>query len=318
MPEANLAVKQPHRLLALVLKCSLATALIFWLIRSGRLDVRTLAGVQFGWAFLGVFGCRLMSGFIPLVRWHQLTRPQNIDFGLGTTFHIGLIASFLGMVMPTAVGFDGVRLYYGFRRNEGQKEALLSTVIADRVMGLLSLVALALLFGGVFLLQGFQDIFARPLLFLWIVLVATVVLATGVPRLARSWKPAGRVLTAIAGYRHYKGVLVGAFLLSCIGHLSTIAGIYFTFLALRLSPPLLAVCAVTPLVTLSWGIPFTPMGIGVVDSVADTLYSMIHVQGGAEVTIIARVAALLVALVGGVAYFFPVRSRNTSGGAACD
>jgi uncharacterized membrane protein YbhN (UPF0104 family) len=311
-------VKQPRRLLMLVLKCSLATALIFWLVRSGRLDLRTLAGVQFGWAFLGLFVCRLVSSFLPLVRWHHLTRPQNIDFGLGTVFHIGLIAFFLGTAMPTALGFDGVRLYYGFRRNEGQREALLSTVIADRVMGLLSLVVLALLFGGVFLWQGFQDFLARPLLFLWIVLVAAAVLAAGLLRLARFWKPAARVMTAIAGYRHHKGVLAGAFVLSCIGHLSTIAGIYFTFLALRLSPPLLAICAITPLVTLSWGIPFTPMGIGIVDSVADTLYSMVHLQGGAEVTIIARVVALLVAVAGGIAYLFPVRSRNTSEGAACD
>jgi hypothetical protein len=55
-----------------------------------------------------------------------------------------------------------------------------------------------------------------------------------------------------------------------------------------------------------------------VDSVADTLYSMVHLQGGAEVIIIARVVALLVAVAGGIAYFSPVRSRNTSGGAACD
>jgi uncharacterized protein (TIRG00374 family) len=295
------------------LRGAVAAALVAWLILSGRLDFKTLAGVQLGWAFLGAVVSKLVGCLVPLIRWHYLVRAQHLELRLQTAVHIGLIGYFLAIIMPAMLGLDGARLVYGARRNVGRKEAVLSTILMDRLIGLVALILLAVVFGSAFLLHSSNMAMAEPVLYLAGVLaMGAAVAAFLASRHARqvlaalSWKPFQRLMAAVAEYRRHEGVLVAALLLSFLGHLSGIACAYFAFLMLNLTPPLPTVCAIIPLVNLSRGIPLTPMGLGVVDSVSETLFSAVGIDGGVEVSLVLRMVALLVFAGCGAAYLFPV------------
>ncbi|MDP2996348.1 MAG: lysylphosphatidylglycerol synthase transmembrane domain-containing protein [Bryobacterales bacterium] len=292
------------------LRWTVAAGLVAWLIGSGRLDLTTLAGVRWGWALAGAVVCRIVCNLVPLVRWHWLARTQQLNLTLGTAVHVGAVGYFLSILLPASVGFDGVRLLYGSRLNSGRRKKVLLSIFMDRLIGLYALIFLAVLFGGAYLRQP--------------VLISLVVVSAGTlaaVQIARRWGPIRRRVTGVTAYRPFGGVLWRAFVLSCFGHCSGIAGIYFWFRTLNVPAPALSVCAITPLVNLLQSISLTPMGLGVTDTASEVLFAMARVEGGAEVITLNRLLALLVSLACGIAILFPVSNAGVTPAhreAACD
>ena len=154
-----------------------------------------------------------------------------------------------------------------------------------------------------------------------LILLAAVALSSRAVRAfwhARVWTPAAKFLDAAATYRHHPWSTMGAIALAVLGHSSSIAAAYCCFVAIGEPAEVLKVCAISPIVSFSRFVALTPMGIGVIDVVADTLYSAVQIDGGAEVIIILRVITLLLAGAFGLAYLIPVPSGvfpgDTAGG----
>ena len=315
----------PRRGWALALRLLIAAVLVSWLLRSGRLDWRMMAAVELGGFLLASALCRMAASLLRLVRWHLLCRALGLELGLGKAIHIGLIGYFLGIAVPSSVGVDATRLYYGSREQPNSGAALLSTILADRLLGILALLILALGFGGALAVSGGPEELGVTLLFLLGALLAVAAMAAVYWRwnwLERlepflPWKALRDLMAATHEYRRHRGVLVRAMLLSFLCHGAVMAAAYCTFRAIGVVPPVLAVCVVMPLSSLAWGLPVTPLGLGVVDSLAEALYSLLGAPGGAEITMIMRAVSVAVSLAYGLAYLVPVgRDRQAQTAAA--
>ncbi|MCW5976511.1 MAG: flippase-like domain-containing protein [Bryobacteraceae bacterium] len=302
------------------LKCGLAAGLIWWLVASGRLQWQVLVGLQFGAAFAGLFACRLAVLVLPVVRWQRLVAALGLKLSLAQAVHIGLIGGFFGVFAPASIGQDSARLLYGTRENEGQAHEIVSSILADRLVGLASLALLAFFWGAVFMISQPDTAIARAIVAASLALLAVgatgTLAALGFPRVVeflRRWRPAQRVVAGVWAYRLRKRALLEALAISCASHSFVMAASWLAFVTLGVSAPFVAVGAITPLISISYGIPLTPMGLGVSDSVGDALYRLIGVAEGAEVSVVLRAVALLMSAACGAAFLLPVfRTRNGS------
>lgn len=293
-------------------KFALAGALVWWLVRSGRLEWEMLAQARLGGAFLGLVACRIAVVTIPFLRWQLLVRALGLRLGVGEALRIGLVAHFFGILVPSWVGQDGVRLFYGSRENQGRVPELISSILVDRVIGLTTIVLLTLVWGGALWFTNPGSELARLVLgtgtLLLVGLAAGGLLLRWAPRgLARfaRWHSAERVLESVARYRPRRRALLGAFALSALSQSVLVLATWLGFRTIGVSPQLLAVGAITQLVSLANSIPLTPMGLGVSDSVSEALFRLVGTSGGAEVSFIIRFAALLVSVACGMAFLLP-------------
>jgi hypothetical protein len=90
----------------------------------------------------------LLTQLVSAVRWQALARLAGFDGGWGRYLAYYYIGMLFNLVLPTSVGGDVVRAWYlagqeGAAPAAGRRTAALLSVLADRVNGVLVLVALA-------------------------------------------------------------------------------------------------------------------------------------------------------------------------------
>jgi uncharacterized protein (TIRG00374 family) len=296
----------------------IATGLVIWLVKSGKLDFRTLAEVRLGWSLLLVFGAQTLMLALPLMRWFVLVRAQTLELTLGRALQVGMIGYFASLFLPSSIGADGLRVMYLCRQNKGREHAVVSTVIADRLLGTLGLIVIGAVFGALLYGRLGNIVLGRIVLFLvgmlGMCLVALALLSWSRVRVLTRpfcrWKMVGNLMDALAEYRHRRAVMGWALVLSLAGHLSSLTAAYLAFQTLGNPASPQCVFAIMPLVNLSGIVPLTPMGLGVADSAAVALFSLVGVSGGAEVTMLLRAATVTLSAFGSVAYLLPTSSST--------
>jgi uncharacterized membrane protein YbhN (UPF0104 family) len=116
-----------------------------------RLDWRQV-GAAFAhlnvWLWLLAVAAYAAIQALSSVRWRMLARVQGYDGPLAAFVAYYFIGMFFNLVLPTSVGGDVVRVWYLANRDgtgprEGRRMAALVCVMAERVNGVLVLVALA-------------------------------------------------------------------------------------------------------------------------------------------------------------------------------
>lgn len=254
----------------------------------------------------------------PLFRWYLLAKAQSLDIELRESIHIGLIGYFASIFVPSGLGLDGSRAVYALRRCPGQTVKIVSTLVMDRLIGLTSMISLGAIFGGLLLLQQYDSLLAVFVSILWMALaglvgITLVILSERFSNLfspLRRWRIFDRVQEALVSYRDHKSKLLEGLILTIPGHVCILAGTYFAFVSMRLMVPPLSVFGLTPIVNLSAIIPLTPMGLGVSEWVASTLYARYQYLGGADVNMALRLVTLVLMLMCGLATLFPVFDRD--------
>jgi uncharacterized membrane protein YbhN (UPF0104 family) len=295
------------------LNLAAAAAIIGWLIASGQLDLSRIWTVRNGAALGAVIACKLVATTLPLIRWHVMTRGLGLNLSLPGAIHIGLIGNFFGAAAPGMLGQDAARLAYGRSLKLGGGARLLSTVIADRVIGLATLAGLGVAGGAWYLaVKEIIPIGRLALLGALAILLVAGIGAVGarldLPSPHSSiWRPVQRLAAALGEYRHHPKTLVIACALSVAGHMAAAAALYFGFVSLGVTPPVLPVLAVSPVLALLRGIPTTPMGLGVLDWFGEVLYSGIDLSDGAEVVMLTRLVTLGISAACGIPFLIPVR-----------
>jgi uncharacterized membrane protein YbhN (UPF0104 family) len=158
-------------------------------------------------------------------RWVALLRSSHETVAAGTAARIFLVSSFVGSFLPAGVGADAARAYGWARQTSAGSEAVASVAL-DRVLGLLSIVALGA--AGLALWVGRVD----PSLRQGVTLVAALVvlgslglwwadaaLRTALPSRWQASRAGHRLLRladALARYRGRPGVVGLVFLLSVL------------------------------------------------------------------------------------------------------
>ena len=118
-------------------------ALFLW----GRIDLRALSGLADApWT---VAACTLLVFLLlPLgaLRWGLLLRALDISIPFAKLFHFVSIGMVMNMFLLGSVGGDAARGLYAWRAVGDGSARIAISLVADRLLGLLALLSIALLF----------------------------------------------------------------------------------------------------------------------------------------------------------------------------
>jgi uncharacterized protein (TIRG00374 family) len=130
----------------MLLKLFIAFLIFLILIKTFNLELTTLTGEIKAWHCLAMAaGIPLtLSSFFSANRWQVFLRLNSIDEPLTKLWKISLISQFQGLVLPSSQGGDVFRMLYIERRHPDKRGKAGSTVIIERMIGLLVLCTLTL------------------------------------------------------------------------------------------------------------------------------------------------------------------------------
>jgi uncharacterized protein (TIRG00374 family) len=166
-----------------VVKLAIAVALIVALF---RYDVITLEALRVTFRDVPVatyaFVVLLIGYVLSMLRWYALLHAIGISIGIRPCAEIFAMGTFANTFLPGGTGGDLVRAVYIARhmRSDGHSDRTggVISVVADRVMGLLGVLALAVVLG----IADFERVANSPITrpFFLVVVGSFVVLATGI------------------------------------------------------------------------------------------------------------------------------------------
>lgn len=293
-----------------LLRLAVGLAIVGWLI--ARMEIGELVDALStglgNWPWL-IAGCGMLLVALGAcaVRWKLLLKAQQITISMSQVIHIFFVGQFFNLFMIGATGGDVVKAYLVARTVGDRKTEAVSSVLIDRLIGLM---ALTLLAGA--MVAGrphafFSDPALRPIGVFVLVFMALMLLVVVLP-LSRHWlnhpriagrgllpRPAqrlGRVLRRVydACYlcRRRPRLLAQTFLLSMANHLLAVAACIMFGQALQL--PLAGIDYLTyiPVIGVFGALPITPGGLGVREGAAVVLLGSVG---------IARPQAMLLSLL---------------------
>jgi uncharacterized membrane protein YbhN (UPF0104 family) len=259
--------------------------------------------VQLIW-FAGAFLAYNLGQIVSALRWKNL--GDAVGFMTTATSYIRFyfIGMFFGIAIPSTLGTDGTRALYLGRTPPGATRAL-STVVGDRVIGLVTLMtvaALALLFGP----RG--DL--PPFLAIALGLLSAASLLGWIlaPALANQLPEGNRLRELIRGdllplFRHPR-LLAKAFSLSLVVHLLHIAGQKCLTDALGIEVSWGFIAIYHPLIVLATAIPITIGGFGLREATYALLlpFAGIPTDDAIVLSLLWWTVGALGGLIGGVLY----------------
>lgn len=308
--------------MTIVLKVTLVTALIYWLISSGKLS---LAELKIFYTHPSVAVYNILLWMISLIflcglRWNLLLKGVGIHAKLSRSISLTAIGAFFNSVMPGAVGGDLIKaLYITKDHSEKSKSRIAITLLLDRILGITGLLFIAVL--GILL--NAEEIFAQKnlkgiatiilLLFSGISLFfATIFLSftnknDPIEKLLSFKIPLlsifKNIYLAFREYHHHKQLLFKGFLSSVLSQ--GLFVIFFWYITTILSGQNLSITNITtivPIGILTTAIPLAPGGLGVGHAAFDQLFSYIGISGGANIFNVAFLGQMTLNLLGIIPY----------------
>lgn len=153
-------MKQPSIKNGLVafLKCAVVIGALAYLIASDKLNISQMHVASGKWpVLLGAGVLVFLAGLLSFFRYWFLLRAVDAPMRLADVFRIGMIGMFFNTFMLGGVGGDVVKLAYVIRAT-GKRAGAVASVMIDRVLGLMGVIAL----GGIALLVSWPLVRATP------------------------------------------------------------------------------------------------------------------------------------------------------------
>jgi uncharacterized protein (TIRG00374 family) len=301
-------------------KVSLAAALLIWMIISGRLDLSRLAGTTAHWPqLLAIVTIFYVEVYVMAWRWNLLLGAQGLQLSSQQAFSLTMIGCLFNVVIPGTVGGDAIRGYYVGRLAAGRTPEALATILMDRVVGLLGLVALTAAAGIGNFEMTLQSRALGTLCSFAIVLAAfgglglALAVATGGRSvILERWRANRWVASLIkaAGtltpYRRNPRLLPIALAASIFNQALSCLAFYFAVRALEGPPvPWRYFFFLVPLGLMTSALPISPAGLGVGQAAFFTLFTMIPGSSGklgADACTVVQVLLILVYSTGFYSY----------------
>lgn len=313
----------------LILKITLAVALVTWLVKSDKLDFRQLRVLKEhpGLLLLNISSWIIAPVFLGSWRWLLLLRGLGYQLKYTKALTLHFIGFFFNAAMPGAVGGDLVKVAYVVRDNRslGKSNAMMS-VLLDRVVGLLGLFSIGsivILSGGMSLLKSDGLRSMASIIILSTVAGLTVLSSAFVKikpekdpfalLLGKSFlHPLQKLYLSFRSYQHTKSYLFGAFFLSIL--IQLILFVYFyvlTYVMVSPSVSVLDLAIVFPIGIAATAIPLAPGGIGVGHMAFESLFANIGLSGGANVFNVYVISSLALSMLGAIPYVTMRRKKKT-------
>jgi uncharacterized protein (TIRG00374 family) len=309
-------------LLGHVGKLLLATALIYWLISTGRLNFSQLGtaysipGIVFGAAFMWISGVAIFATW----RWLLLMRGIGLECRFWRCCQLTMIGGFFNTVLFGTVGGDLIRGVYAYRDNRSRgRAAPAMTVIMDRITGLYGLFFIGV--GAI--LTNLSAIESQPALgpaavfvvgifclltlgFISILVPVHAEISQIFSRLA-DFRYVPRSLVnlylAFRSYREKKRYLLYAFLISIVIQAQVI--MFYWYVASVVTGRALSLdmqALIVPIGALITAVPISPGGLGVGHAAFERLYALIGISDGANIFNIIIIGQMAMNLLGSIPY----------------
>jgi glycosyltransferase 2 family protein len=306
----------------MAIKIAFALAILTFLIIRARDPLSQLSEKTVDWRFLAtalVF--TLSTATLSFARWHILVRALGISVRLVDSLRLGALGYALNFVSPGSIGGDFFKAIFLAHGQPGKRTEAVASVVADRALGLLTMLGLASI--GI-LATGLLHAGGPSLHVLCksILVAATIgwvgfALVLCVNALSGSWvrrrvgryplvgKTLVRVLETVQVYRNRKRMLLAAFGVSVMMALCFVTSFYMVARGLPIhEPPWAEHLVIVPVAGLVGAIPLTPSGLGTTEFAIEELYKVmpggdqIQKGDGTLVGVGRRLTDIAVALVG--------------------
>lgn len=276
------------------------------------------------WIVVSLLAC-LASMFISFYRWQLLIQALDLPLRMIDSIRIGFIGLFFGLFAFGPVGGDSLRAFYATRKAKNRVSEAITSVLADRLIGLLtmfSIGAIAFLFFDSTELEKTHPKKVAALVFVgWFVVTCAACGYAGLavmffsPRIKKTkWFQSiielpkiggiiGKLVDVVGLYRNRLGTIAVAFLLSIGVNLCFVVAIYSLATGLTTGNPSVANhFIIEPIAMVSNAVPL-PGGIGGMEFAMKYLYLAFDSQNGVIVGFAFRFALLTLSAIGGVIWF---------------
>lgn len=296
--------------MGVALKLAAVVALLSLVARSGAIDWRAIGGTLLDPVVIGanVVALGAMTLLLAL-RWTLLLRVQGVPARPGRVIAILLYAAFFSLFLPGSAGGDALRAWLIAGESRSRRLVAALTVAADRVVGLVSMVALP---AGL-VLAGPAWLVARPETApLRLVLCAATGLAVALASLFFS--RAGKAFVARAravgsgklarlaplvdmldAYRRRPGALASGTVLSMLSTGVNVVLFWAVGTRLGVGLSLSHFALIVPLAAIATYLSFLPFGLGAGQVAFYTLFAWTGSDPAAGVTLITVTQACSVA-----------------------
>lgn len=307
------------------LKIAIAVFAIFFLFKSGWLTANTFQRLfkTANIPFL-LLSCLFFFTAQILASWRLLKLLRSIHYPIrfSHAFRLTMIGNFFNSVIPGSFGGDAIKGFYLFKGEEENKGQSAGIIVADRILGLFSLLLIAI-FSLAFLLWKYRALYAAYHRQLYLGLIAACFLF-GLgwafiffgknPRLRKILKhysarffrsgPFYQLIVGLGAIPKHRQIMISAFFLSVAIQIFSLAGFLMTSNIIPShSPDIITKMAVSSIVMLIGVIPITPGNIGWTELMAAFGWSAVGSSAGAEAFLFWRIVTVSCSLMGGLFYF---------------
>lgn len=294
-----------------LLKILLGAGIFAWMASSGKLNLGQVARALAEWPLmLAIAGLGYFQIAITTWRWKLLLEAQEIRLRFRAAWGLVMIGMLFNVVIPGAVGGDLIKGYYITRATAGRKSHAATSILMDRVVGLIGLLFL----GAVMVVVGLKETLRSPatrslgmlsvLGFLGGLAVLYLALMAG-SRLSRlNFLPgfARNVFSALHEYRKRTSVVPVALGLSVLNQAVTCAMYYLALRSTGVSAiPMAQFFLVVPLGLVTCAIPISPGGVGVGQAAFFALFKIVapaYASAGTDAFTVFQIVYLVVCLTG--------------------
>lgn len=315
--------------LLLLAKLALVIAAFWYLLHNNDINFASLNLLLDDPVFLITLGLTvsLGMGLMVSIRWWILLKAIGLNIPLLRLYNISWIGQFFSIFLPGSISADAVKTVYIIKMSKMHGKALpLTSVLVDKVIGLFSIVCIAL----VALLTHIQLISNKAILLSLTVSVGILFTAMLLVFCLLFWKwrngrdplikllmkiPFSRISTKLVlSARLYSGKkksLLYALLLSLCVQLQLVFICYYIAYNLHpISNPFWSFFFIVPLGELTTAIPIAPAGIGVGHLAFNSLFDLMGQHGGADIFNIFTVVRLGVGCLGAIPFVFYKYARH--------
>jgi len=302
----------PHparRIAMFLLKYVVGISLIVWMVASGKVDLSVARSLP---AALVAECAALMvvQSILAALRVRYILAHQSIRTGVLQCLLYNCAGILYSAFLPGGISGDAVRAYLFMKAVPRHRFAILGAMLLDRLMGLISMVALGLA-AAFYMAMGVALI--RPYLLaftgIFAVLVGGLALlhfigarhgeaAAANGRIARAWARVRRMVAELRIHHYGAGVLLLVVAQSMVIHLTAVLVIYLCSVHSSAGLGFLRVFVATPIGLLVNAIPLSPGGLGIGENAFELLYRAIGGTHGGTSFLIARFFLYSPALVG--------------------
>lgn len=325
--------KNAKRYIITLIKFAVSIGILAYLFNSARKEEQFSLlfenPIQWHWivlAFVTSLGAHLIGFF----RWRMMVRALGLPFSNIDAVRIGFIGLFFNLFAFGVLGGDTLRAFYVTRQVKDRIPEAIASVVADRVIGLLTMCLVAsvafLLFDTSNLASDHPNELAVIQYICKIVVLFTAVGLFGLvavvfsPRLTNAnWYRAmmqlpriGKLITRLTSvitvYRSRLGTVTMAFLLSIGVNICFVVAIYSLAVGLTPACPSFANhFVIEPIAMVSNAVPL-PGGIGGMELAMNYLYLAFSFETGVIVGFAFRFCLLAISAIG-AAFWFTNRSK---------